>query len=371
MASKAKSKASSSKASTTDLSKLLTTQQQRERFMEFFYKKSLTTPKYGNLPTFSSEVFDFPVLYKEQKVYDFISDSGSYYPDLVKAFYCNMKFENNVLTSAVKGIPISLTVQTLGECIKIPYEGVEIRTGYDAQLEGYAKKDFFYSISRYSEHAFNEKRRKTSGRLSEKPFWSAGILEIDDRMIHYFLCYVLVPKFSNHATINDLEMQLLYAIKNKVQVNWAYVILNHMSSHSEKSAGLPYARLLTKVFKKFKVNVTNELCYPMPPEDCEISSSVINRKMGVIYDHVSHNFRYIDHEDSCVSEPSQPAEPSQPTNQMLMDFMTQGFNRMDIQFAGLREEFGNLRQDVAGVSSRMDRFEAFQRGEGHDHMNQN
>ncbi|MCI80125.1 hypothetical protein A2U01_0101396, partial [Trifolium medium] len=51
---------------------------------------------------------------------------------------------------------------------------------------------------------------------------------------------------------------------------------------------------------------------------------------------------------------------------MLMDFMTQGFNRMDLQFGGMREEFGNLRQDLDGVSSRMDRFEAFQRGEGHD-----
>jgi hypothetical protein len=198
-------------------------------------------------------------------------------------------------------------------------------------------------------------------------------------MIHYFLVYVLVPKFSNHATITDVEMQLLYAIKKKILVNWAYVILNHMGSHSEKSASLPYARLLNTVFRKFKVNVTNELCYPMTSDDCEISSSVLTRKMGVIYDHDSHRYCYIDSEASYVSqpspsvEPSQPAEPSQPsqpTNQMIMDFMTQGFNRMDLQFAGLREEFGNLRLDVAGVSSRMDRFEAFQRGEGHDQMNQ-
>jgi hypothetical protein len=53
---------------------LLTTQQQRERFMKFFYKKNLTSPKYGNLPTFSSECFDFPQLFKDQKVYKLISD---------------------------------------------------------------------------------------------------------------------------------------------------------------------------------------------------------------------------------------------------------------------------------------------------------
>jgi hypothetical protein len=53
-----------------------------------------------------------------------------------------------------------------------------------------------------------------------------------------------------------------------------------------------------------------------------------------------------------------------------MDFITQGFNQMNFQFGSLHAEFGNLRQDMAGMSSRMDRFEAFQRGEGHDDMNQ-
>ncbi|MCI59894.1 hypothetical protein A2U01_0081149, partial [Trifolium medium] len=62
--------------------------------------------------------------------------------------------------------------------------------------------------------------------------------------------------------------------------------------------------------------------------------------MGVIYDSISHNISYMDHIESQAqpAEP-QPAEPSEPTNQMLMDFMTRGFNRMDLQFAGMREEF--------------------------------
>jgi hypothetical protein len=53
-----------------------------------------------------------------------------------------------------------------------------------------------------------------------------------------------------------------------------------------------------------------------------------------------------------------------------MDFMTQGFNRMDIQFDAMRQEFGSLRQDMAGMSSRMDRFETYQRRDEDDQMNQ-
>jgi hypothetical protein len=48
-------------------------------------------------------------------------------------------------------------VQKLGECIKIPFEGIEIRASSDHLLEGYAKKDFYFSISRFSEYAVNEK----------------------------------------------------------------------------------------------------------------------------------------------------------------------------------------------------------------------
>ncbi|GAU38344.1 hypothetical protein TSUD_395980 [Trifolium subterraneum] len=220
-----------------------------------------------------------------------------------------------------------------GEILKIPFEGVEIKSGVDAQLTDYVKKDFYYSLSRFYESVVTAKRRRTSGRLPEKYFWSAGNLPINERMIHYFLTYVLVPKSSNHASINDMEMQLLYAIKNQEMVN-----------------------------------LNNELCYSMTVNDCEISTAVINRKMGVIYDSVGHTISYMDDEES----PPPPQQPphAEPTNQMLMDFMTQGFNQITLQFGSLHAEFGNLRQDMVGISLRMDRFEAFQRGEGHDDMNQ-
>lgn len=368
MASKGKGKSSSSKDSTIDLTRLLTTQDQRDKFMHFFFKKNLTPPKFGNLPTFNSDCFDFPRLFQAQKVYEFISDHGVYYPDVVRAFYCNMEFENQTLTSSVKGVPISLSLQQFGECLKIPFEGVEIPVKNNAQLPGYVKKDFYYDISRISEHEYNEKRRKLTGKVPEKPSWSAGNLTINDRMIHYFLSYVLVPKMSNHATINDLEMQLLFAVKNRIQVNWAYVIMHHLANHDEYSAGLPYARVLTKIFRKFKVNLTSESIAKMEPSDCAITTDVINSKMGVVYDSYLKTYNYITHNaDDEIAPPPPPQQPhaGEPTNQMIMDCMTQGFN----QFDAMRQEFGSLRQDMAGMSSRMDRFEAYQRRDEDDQMN--
>lgn len=96
-------------------------------------------------------------------------------------------------------------------------------------LQGYDKKEFYYGIFRLSEHDFIQKRKKIqSGKLLERNSWSVGIFYIDDRLIHYILGYVIVPKYSNHSTISDTEMEILYA---GIQVNWAYLILEHMTTH--------------------------------------------------------------------------------------------------------------------------------------------
>lgn len=63
------------------------------------------------------------------------------------------------------------------------------------------------------------KGKKIVGKLPECNSWSSSILTTNDLMIHYYLDYMLVPEISNHSTITDTEMQLLYAIKNNMQVN--------------------------------------------------------------------------------------------------------------------------------------------------------
>ncbi|WJX25079.1 hypothetical protein P8452_14154 [Trifolium repens] len=128
---------------------------------------------------------------------------------------------------------------------------------------------------------------------------------------------------SNHATINDLEMQLLFAVKNEIQVNWAYVIMHHLANHGEYSAGLPYARVLTKIFRKFKVNLTSESIAKMEPSECAITSDVVNSKMGVVYDLYLKTYNYITHNaDDEVAPPPPPPQQhaGEPTNQMIMDF---------------------------------------------------
>lgn len=80
----------------------------------------------------------------------------------------------------------------------------------------------------------------------------------------------------------DTEMQLLFAIKQGLlQVNWTYLILQHMSTYSKNAIELPYAFFLSKIFLYFGVNFSNG--YPVKMGDFVIYVKVCNNKMRVKY----------------------------------------------------------------------------------------
>ncbi|KAI5444131.1 hypothetical protein KIW84_012661 [Lathyrus oleraceus] len=124
---KGKGKASSSRGS-LDLSRLFTTRQQQERYETFFFQKKIMKPKYRNFVTFPEEVFTFPSVFEELGLCNLIGFHLDFYPELVK----------------------------------IPPSGHKF-LGTLAPWENYSKHDFYYSLSRLSEHQIYNKRKKSSG----------------------------------------------------------------------------------------------------------------------------------------------------------------------------------------------------------------
>lgn len=108
-------------------------------------------------------------------------------------------------------------------------------------------------------------------------------------------------------------MMLLYAIKKNIPVNWAFVIMHFMLAHDEKYGRMPYARILTKIFKYFNVDIYKELNVKMNSNDCEINIKIINNKMDVPYVSIARTFKYLDEESV------EPSQESGVTNQMLMN----------------------------------------------------
>ncbi|KAI5397875.1 hypothetical protein KIW84_063620 [Lathyrus oleraceus] len=183
-----------------------------------------------------------------------------FYQDLVREFYAHFTIVLGCAFSyTIRGIDIAMSLEDIGACLGIPSEGERISHGFTPDTEGWENFNnlrFYFSMSRISEQEFFYARHARSN--STKLFLSSKNMYVNDRMLHYFLAYMLVPKGNNYATIGNTEMQLMFAIKRNMKINWAYVILRHMEYSRGLTSGLPYTRAITKILVSYGIELRRE-----------------------------------------------------------------------------------------------------------------
>ncbi|KAF1865310.1 hypothetical protein Lal_00004684 [Lupinus albus] len=205
--SKSKQGESTSKTNPLNLMRLLANDAQMKVFEENFHGRAIFTPKYGNIGNFEFEDFLFPYLLRQQKLFDFCCEANNIYPKLVRVFYCNMNFRKNLMTSHVKGKDIVLDMKTFSSiCCDILMIGDITGFGLVCEWDDYDRKKFYLSICRISKEEIERRKQQSLGEtVKNRNILSAGYLTLEDRLIHYFLSYVILPKFSNHSQISDIE----------------------------------------------------------------------------------------------------------------------------------------------------------------------
>ncbi|KAF1879756.1 hypothetical protein Lal_00039700 [Lupinus albus] len=326
--SKSKQGESTSKSNPLNLTRLLANDAQTKVFEENFHGHTIFTPKYDNIGNFEFEDFLFPYLLRQQKLFDFCCEANDIYPELVRVFYCNMNFRKNLMTSHVKGKDIVLDMKTFSSIFcDIPMIG---------DITGFGLEE----IER-------RKQQSLSETVKNKDILYAGYLTLEDRLIHYFLSYVILPKFSNHSQISEIELQLMYAIKFNIKINWTKMIMNQMWHVRGSQSPLPYAIFITKILEHFGVSLDGETKVALNLRESKVDIEVVH-KMGFVIDPVTR--RTYKHrtnrqpaptdEPEPTTTPNQPeshaqssASAAMPTNQMIMDDLVslQGYitTRMD------------------------------------------
>ncbi|KAF1893081.1 hypothetical protein Lal_00041643 [Lupinus albus] len=283
--SKSKQGESTSKSNPLNLTRHLANDAQRKVFEENFHGRAIFTPKYGNIGNFEFGDFIFPYLLRQQKLFDFYCEANDIYPELVRVFYCNMNFRKNLMTSHVKGKDIVLDMKTFSSiCCDILMIG---------DIIGFVLEE----IERRKQQSLGE-------TVKNRDILFAGYLTLEDRLIHYFLSYVILPKFSNHSQINDNE-------SNVALPKW------------------PYAIFITKILEYFGVPLEVALNFRESKVDIEVVP-----KMGFVIDPVTRRtYKHrTDRQPAPTDEPEPTAAPNQPeshaqssssaampTNQMIMD----------------------------------------------------
>ncbi|KAI5444065.1 hypothetical protein KIW84_012617 [Lathyrus oleraceus] len=223
-----------------------------------------------------------------------------------------MCIENGKFGTHVKGKKIALTPKKFGQILDIPSGGSMLYDPKDEKWKDYNKREFYFGLSRISEEEYHEKSIESHGREEPpKDFWSVGNFFINDRLLHYFLVYVMIPRNSNHCNIIDVEMQVLYAVKNDI------TFITHIMEHFNVDFGdVEYSLMDTRIHK---IPIKN-----------------VDQSIGYQYNSETKTITFIGGNNEGNKENPQEGDagedvppPNVPSNQALFEFMTTQFSNLN------------------------------------------
>jgi len=204
-------------------------------------------------------------LLKEQRLKRFLELSGNIYLDLVKVFYTNLQFNGHTLNFHVKGMDIVITNDVWAAIIGLKYYGLRINKGNLAVIEEFNKIQF--------------NKNCLKNPFSKVINFSVGGLKLDERLIAFIVSWIIPPRGSNHSTLYEEDLLLIYCIMNKVKLNWIHIFKDDMQKAIRLSDfHYPYAIVISKFLHYFDVDIEEELAEIIKPSS-EINSGSLS-KMG-------------------------------------------------------------------------------------------
>ncbi|KAF1877018.1 hypothetical protein Lal_00033571 [Lupinus albus] len=205
--------------------------------------------------------------------------------------------------------------------------------GLVCDWDDYDRKRFYLSISRIPKEEIERRNQQSLGEtIKNRDIFSTGYLTLEDRLVHYFLTYVIFPKFSNHSQISDIDLQLMYAIMYNIKINWDKMIMQQMWHVRGSQSPLPYAIFITKILEHFGVSLNGETKVPLNLRESKVDIEFVH-KMGFVLDHVTRGtYKHCTDRQTAPTDQPEPTAPNQPesqapssssaampSNQMIMD----------------------------------------------------
>ncbi|KAF1879720.1 hypothetical protein Lal_00039776 [Lupinus albus] len=153
------------------------------------------------------------------------------------------------------------------------------------------------------------KERGFGETMKNSDILSAGYFKLEDRLLRYILSYVILPKFSNHSHISDMELQLIYAMKYNIKINWTQMIMQQMWIVRDSQSPLPYAIFITRILEHFGVSLDGETKVALNLHESKIDVEVVH-KMGFSIDPIDR--RTYRHRTDRSTAPTAQPEPTIP-----------------------------------------------------------
>ncbi|KAF1884113.1 hypothetical protein Lal_00046400 [Lupinus albus] len=257
-----------------------------------------------------------------------------------------------------------------GRAIFTPKYGDITGFGLVCDWDDYDRKKFYLSICRISKEEIERRKQQSLGEtVKNTNILSVGYLTLEDRLVHYFLTYVILPKFSNHSQISDIELQLMYAIKLNIKINLTKMIMQQMWHVRGSQSPLPYAIFITKILEHFGVPLEGETKVAFKLCESKVVVEVVH-KMGFVIDPVTRRtYKHrTDRQPTPTDEPesTEPNQPeshapssssaAMPTNQLIMDelvslrgYITTRMDAFDTQSQQIHYELHRLSSRLSNM----------------------
>jgi len=217
-----------------------------ERYRFETSTKVINNPKVVSFDWLKSQKLDnVRKLLKDQLLRRFLEMKGNIYPDLIRVFYTNLKFEGNNLVSHVKGVDMKITHDVWTAVASLKYVGLRINKGNLGVVEDFNKVQYYKSCL---------KNQNAQVRTC-----SVGGLKLDERVLALIVTWILTPRGSNHFVLTEEDLVYIYCIIKKIKINWIHIIKEHMQKAMRlNDYHYPYVVLISKFLLYFEVNLEDE-----------------------------------------------------------------------------------------------------------------
>ncbi|XP_057989064.1 uncharacterized protein LOC131172128 [Hevea brasiliensis] len=208
--------------------------------------KALLDCKFIKWDYFGQVNFQFKELFEFQEWMTVCECTNAYYPRLVQDFYRTLRTidDEDKFEVVLNDNAYVISVEMITKALKLPNAGNKISTHRDvARVPG-------FNLAVFENEVFPTNTATNEKSTSTKAFQHIKI-------IHSMVNYIFCPKSGSYGYLSYLDMCIMWHIVNKVRMNLAYLIFKNMC----KAYGigkLPYAHLLTALFKEPDINVSKE-----------------------------------------------------------------------------------------------------------------
>ncbi|GAU44135.1 hypothetical protein TSUD_99230 [Trifolium subterraneum] len=152
----------------------------------------------------------------------------------------------NLLTSNIKDVELVVDPFVIGSLIGIKSEGLEV-----------------YGNNWYDQVKINKddlKRKMFTEEGAKKNAPPSSMLKTEYKLLHNMCQHSFFPRTGSKDKVTDLDLLLMYHMAKGIKLNLPYIILHHIihaATSGFKKIDLPYAMILTRVFRLYYADMDN------------------------------------------------------------------------------------------------------------------